>query len=535
MNDVAQLITRIQQGETAVYSTVIDRFQDMAVGYAYATLGDLGLAEDVAQEAFIAAYYTLAALREPAAFPGWFRQIVHTQINRVQRRKQPVLAPWAEAETLAAPELEPALVVERQLLRDEVTAAVAALPEAQREVITLFYMGDYSQREISNFLDLPVSTIKMRLHHARKRLKEQMMSTLQQQLSEQRPSRNQDFAQTIQAFLDATRSGNLAELKTLSSTDPTLVTSVSTVNHRLWVGETSPLHWAVMHQQREVIDFLLAQGADIHSTHNNMTALQNAIDLYLLPDLDYDEGMIDFLMARGATMDLFSALFLGKEDVVRELVEADPALVHTRGPGNLTPLCFAGKELAAFLVDHGADILADVSSDTHTSFYNIRNPIQAIARWPNLETVRYLLERAGIVIDAYLACLLDESEQVKSAVQANPTILRTPTPQGHVLNEGWTLLHLAVRYGRQGLVDFLLDQGADVNAMAPALEGMTPLHVAAWRNDVEMAQRLLDHGAQVNAQMDRGQMTPFALAKFAHGDGMERTEVAIFLRTQGAV
>jgi len=51
--------------------------------------GDSGLAQDVAQEAFIDAYLSLGKLREPAAFPGWFRRIVLKQIDRVQRRRRP--------------------------------------------------------------------------------------------------------------------------------------------------------------------------------------------------------------------------------------------------------------------------------------------------------------------------------------------------------------------------------------------------------------------------------------------------------------
>ncbi|MFN8490701.1 MAG: sigma factor [Caldilineaceae bacterium] len=55
MNELATTIGRIQHGETEAYAVVIEQFQNMAVGYAYAALGDLALAEDVAQEAFIAA------------------------------------------------------------------------------------------------------------------------------------------------------------------------------------------------------------------------------------------------------------------------------------------------------------------------------------------------------------------------------------------------------------------------------------------------------------------------------------------------
>lgn len=69
MNELAESIVRIQHGEIEEYAVIIARFQDMAVGYAYAALGDLALAEDVAQEAFIAAYYTITA-RQP--FPAGF-------------------------------------------------------------------------------------------------------------------------------------------------------------------------------------------------------------------------------------------------------------------------------------------------------------------------------------------------------------------------------------------------------------------------------------------------------------------------------
>ncbi len=201
MNELSTLIERIQHGETEPFATVIVQFQDMAVGYAYAALNDLALAEDVAQEAFIAAYYTLAALREPAAFSGWFRRIVQTQINRVKRQRRPRIVSLTEAEALIAPALEPYPTLERQLLYDEVIQAIQALPPSQRQVITLFYIGEYSQREISEFLGISIATVKMRLYHARQQLKEGMISMLKDRLYRQRPSRDQTFQQDVQAML----------------------------------------------------------------------------------------------------------------------------------------------------------------------------------------------------------------------------------------------------------------------------------------------------------------------------------------------
>ncbi len=78
MGDLNELVVAARKGESDAFEEVVRRFQDMAVDYAYATLGDWQEAEDAAQEAFIAAWVGLQRLRNPAAFPGWFRQIVHS-------------------------------------------------------------------------------------------------------------------------------------------------------------------------------------------------------------------------------------------------------------------------------------------------------------------------------------------------------------------------------------------------------------------------------------------------------------------------
>ena len=91
MEDLTGLIIAARQGDCEAYETVVRRFQDMAVAYAYALLGNWQEAEDAAQEAFIAAYYGLLNLHDAAAFPGWFRRIVHLRANRRLRVQEPVL------------------------------------------------------------------------------------------------------------------------------------------------------------------------------------------------------------------------------------------------------------------------------------------------------------------------------------------------------------------------------------------------------------------------------------------------------------
>ena len=64
MEDLTGLIAQVKLGDKRAYEPIVRRFQDMAVAYGYATLGDWQLAEDAAQEAFIAAYCELPALRD---------------------------------------------------------------------------------------------------------------------------------------------------------------------------------------------------------------------------------------------------------------------------------------------------------------------------------------------------------------------------------------------------------------------------------------------------------------------------------------
>ena len=73
MDALEVIVARAREGEAEAFSTLVRRFQDMAVGYGYSILHDFQLAEDAAQEAFFEAYRTLPKLREPAAFAGWFR------------------------------------------------------------------------------------------------------------------------------------------------------------------------------------------------------------------------------------------------------------------------------------------------------------------------------------------------------------------------------------------------------------------------------------------------------------------------------
>jgi RNA polymerase sigma factor (sigma-70 family) len=191
------LIMRAQAGDLDAYSTIVRQFQDMAIGYSYALLGDRQLAEDAAQEAFIDAYQELPRLREPAAFPSWFRKIVFKQCDRLVRGRRVAIKPLEEAAEIRSDVPEPAEVVEARERQYSLLKGIKALPEHERTVIVLFYFGGYSQAEISSFLDLPVTTVKNRLYTARRRLQERMVAMAKRNFYEQSSQQEDMFTAEV--------------------------------------------------------------------------------------------------------------------------------------------------------------------------------------------------------------------------------------------------------------------------------------------------------------------------------------------------
>ncbi len=102
MQEWKTLVEAARDGDLEAYGRVVRRFQDMAYGYAYSVLGDFGLAEDAAQEAFVEAYQCLANLREPMAFPSWLRKIVFKRCDRITRGKRLATVPLESAAEVAS-------------------------------------------------------------------------------------------------------------------------------------------------------------------------------------------------------------------------------------------------------------------------------------------------------------------------------------------------------------------------------------------------------------------------------------------------
>jgi RNA polymerase sigma factor (sigma-70 family) len=196
-NPLVVMVTRAQQGDMRAFDCLVRHFQNAAVAYARTLLRDPAAAEDAAQEAFVQAWQDLPRLTEAAAFGAWLRRIVFKYCDRTRRSARFVLP---LSDVLPAPrEEEPAVVLERTDQSARVHAALEALPCALREATLLYYLTGHNVKEIAAFLEVPPSTVKNRLHTARKRLRKELWEMTESMMSQEKPSRNEEFANQVLA------------------------------------------------------------------------------------------------------------------------------------------------------------------------------------------------------------------------------------------------------------------------------------------------------------------------------------------------
>ncbi|MEW6736163.1 MAG: sigma-70 family RNA polymerase sigma factor [Acidobacteriota bacterium] len=349
MEDLAVLIIHARDGDADAFGTVVRRFQDMAVGYSYSLLQDLYLAEDAAQEAFLEAYLCLSQLREPAAFPGWFRRILFKQCDRITRDKTVRFEPLQTGQAEPSRQPNQAEAMEQNEMKNQIWTAIDSLPEHEREVVMLYYLSGYSQQEVSTFLDLPVTTIKKRLFSARRRLHEMLLEIVADSLRERRPSRNENFSASVLEMLKAARTGDVVRVKALLQMDRRLLTA------RDWLGNTA-LIIAVNSGRQAVAELLFNAGVqpDIHEA----AAIGQTEQVAKL--LHEDASRLNSYSNEGFTPVGLAAHF-GHCEVTQLLLTQDADVNAISGhPLQVTPLHAAlfGRQIetALLLIKHGADV-----------------------------------------------------------------------------------------------------------------------------------------------------------------------------------
>jgi RNA polymerase sigma-70 factor (ECF subfamily) len=159
-------------GDTERYAELVGRYRDRYARYAARMLGSADAAEDAVQDAFVRAYDQLAQCREPDNFVGWFFLILRNRCFAERRRSREV-APLEAAGEVAATD-QPDGAVETAERRRALQQALLELTPEQREVFVLKHVEGLSYGEIAERLSTSVPSLKMRMHRAYDRLREQL-------------------------------------------------------------------------------------------------------------------------------------------------------------------------------------------------------------------------------------------------------------------------------------------------------------------------------------------------------------------------
>lgn len=185
------LLLRFCRGETAVFGELVRRYERELYGYLRRYLGDASLAEDVFQNTFLQVYLKSGQYESGRPVRPWLYTIATHQAIDALRRNGRHQAISLEQQRADAPEgdmrslleaLEsrggnPLDTVTEQERRERVRASVDRLPDLLRQVLVMAYYQGLKYREIADVLEIPVGTVKSRLHAALVKLQEAWAAT----------------------------------------------------------------------------------------------------------------------------------------------------------------------------------------------------------------------------------------------------------------------------------------------------------------------------------------------------------------------
>lgn len=184
-----ELIERILDGDKQAFNILISKYQKRTHALAWKIIGDYHIAQEITQDTFLIVYKKLHTLRNPKQFDGWLYVITRRLCINWKERKQSnmkslELISTEELDEISYRQYELELIetntIENQ--QDSVKNLLSQLPESERTVVTLYYIGEMTPTEISKKLGVSVNTIKARLLRGQKRLQAKGKSIINENL-----------------------------------------------------------------------------------------------------------------------------------------------------------------------------------------------------------------------------------------------------------------------------------------------------------------------------------------------------------------
>lgn len=169
--DESVAITLLRQKDVRGLEVLVHLYQLRALRMALLVVGSRDVAEDIVADAFIVAFERIHQYDPKRPFTPWFyRIVVNLALKWLRRNRRH--SPWETAEEWPCNSLQPDDIAERNELLYAVRAALGRLSDEQRTTVVLRFYMDLEEREIAALMNVPLGTVKWRLHRARKTLRE---------------------------------------------------------------------------------------------------------------------------------------------------------------------------------------------------------------------------------------------------------------------------------------------------------------------------------------------------------------------------
>jgi ankyrin repeat protein len=356
-------------------------------------------------------------------------------------------------------------------------------------------------------LDWLRKTAKQQLHELRKDNPDAQLATAQLALARQYGFRSwralkaevdrlaalaSSGEQRIAALMRAVGTGQIDTVRAMLAATPELINAVGP--NPFWGGRSQALHVSIYTKRRDIFDLLIAAGADVNGKNEQN---QHWSPLMLTMHWDQPE-MRRVLIEHGASVGVVEALMLADDALVEKLLRPGKSALPAVEPNKGSILAFARTPYAI-------DRLLELGVERDRKDYWGGTPIERMSRLGprGQPLVRHMLKRGAAIAPQDYACMGDK-DTLAALIAADPAIARSDA-----------VMMGAVDFGHHDLAQWLLVQGANVNACQDWGSRHTALHSAAWNGDLRMARLLVEAGADIHARDPEHNNTPAGWAMVA--------------------
>lgn len=175
----ALLFHRIQNGEAAAFEILYDKYNTLVYTFAFRGCGNSELANEITQDVFIRLWTTQASFRpELSQFSTWLltitRRVCRDKLKKLQFKLLNVSIETMNESGKYDSTEQPELLIQTTWFRKDVFAVLQTLQQEERLIIEMAYFHGFTLREIANRLDIPIGTIKTRLHKGLRTLRSRL-------------------------------------------------------------------------------------------------------------------------------------------------------------------------------------------------------------------------------------------------------------------------------------------------------------------------------------------------------------------------